>query len=67
MQLPNEIKIQKLPTLFASINDIIKKGKTLGENPSDVPPRVICLLQDVLDLKKVSFLFQSMWSDRDAN
>lgn len=42
----------KLPTLFASIHDIIKKGKTLGENPSDVPPRVICLLQDVLDLKK---------------
>lgn len=43
---------QNLSRVFQQIDQVIENGKTLGNNPKTVSPRVICLLQDIVDLKK---------------
>ncbi|CAG5105893.1 Oidioi.mRNA.OKI2018_I69.chr1.g2544.t3.cds [Oikopleura dioica] len=40
-----------LTIVFGKIEKIVSEGKTLGATPSKVSPRVICLLQDVIDIR----------------
>lgn len=52
-ELENEQRGQEnLSRVFQQIDQVIENGKTLGNNPKTVSPRVICLLQDIVDLKK---------------
>ena len=48
------IYFQNLNRVFQQIDQVIENRKTLGNDPKPVSPRVICLLQDIVDLKKVS-------------
>ena len=40
---------------FANIKKIIAEKKTLGKEKVNVSPRIACLLQDICDLKTVTF------------
>ena len=39
--------------IFANINKITAEKKTLGEEQVDVSPRIVCLLQDICEMKTV--------------
>ena len=42
--------------VFEDIDAVIKTKVTLGKEKNKITTRVICLLQDVCDLKKVSIM-----------
>ena len=39
--------------VFGKIEKIVSDGKTLGKSPEKITPRVICLLKDVIDIRRV--------------
>lgn len=43
--------------IFAKISQIITEKKTLGKEKAKVSPRIVCLLQDICDMKTVSVEF----------
>ena len=43
--------------IFAKITQIITEKKTLGKEKAKVSPRIVCLLQDICDMKTVSVEF----------
>ena len=43
--------------IFNNIHLIISEKKTLGKEKVKVSPRIVCLLQDICDMKTVSTLF----------
>ena len=58
-KMEREEKAKELmPKMFAVIHQIINSGKSAGKEPAVVSKRVICLLQDVCDLKQVKLKFQ---------
>jgi len=41
-----------LTIVFGKIEKIVSDGKTLGNSPEKITPRVLCLLQDVIDIRR---------------
>ena len=58
--------------VFGKIEKIVSDGKTLGNSPEKITPRVLCLLQDVIDIRRVKYfyklkfliIFQRNWEQR---
>ena len=48
-----------MSVMFAVIHQIINSGKSAGKEPAVVSKRIICLLQNVCDLKQVKFQITS--------